>query len=88
MTVRLGIASVVLLTLFAAGLVVETSGGKSSGWPMIQTVGAQSNGEGQPKNCSDRIISRRYAFDIQGTTFALPVTPAAAVGVVDFDGMA
>jgi hypothetical protein len=32
-TFRLGIASVVLLTLFAVGLVVQTSGGKSSGWP-------------------------------------------------------
>src|SRR5215469_8607358 len=85
-TFRLGIASVMLLTLFAVGLVVETSGGKSSRWPMIQTVGAQSNGQGQPQNCSNRIISGRYAYDIQGTIFAPPVTPAAAVGVADFDG--
>jgi len=77
-----------LLTLFAVGLVVETSGGKSSGLPMIQTVGAQSNGQGQPQNCSNRIISGRYAYNVQGTIFAPPpVTPAAAVGVEDFDGM-
>ena len=87
-TFRLGIASVMLLTLLAVGLLVKTSGGKSSGWPMIQTVGAQSNGQGQPQNCSNRIVSGRYAYDIQGTIFAPPpVTPAAAVGVADFDGM-
>ena len=87
-TCKLGIASVMLLTLFAIGLILETSGGKSSGWPMIQTVGAQSNGQGQPQNCSNRIVSGRYAYDIQGTIFAPPpVTPAAAVGVADFDGM-
>ena len=87
-TFRLGIASVMLLTLVAVGLAVETSGGKSSAWQMIKAVGAQSNGQGQPQNCNNRIVSGRYAYDIQGTIIAPPpVTPAAAVGVADFDGM-
>ena len=81
------LVSTLLITLCAAALAIATKTGRSSYSPLVQTAAAQSNGQGQPQNCSNRTLSGRYAYDVQGTFFSPPpVTPAAAVGVADFDG--
>ena len=42
----------------------ENSGCSDS--PLVQTAAAQYNGQGQPQNCSNRTLSGRYAYDVQG----------------------
>ena len=66
---------------------VGTRTGSASVWPLVRTAAAQSNGQGQPQNCTNRTVSGRYGYSFQGTIFAPPpVTPVAAVGVANFDG--
>src|SRR5262249_41205015 len=85
---RLTIASVLLVALCTVpALVIATRAGRASVWPLFQTAAAESNDDDQPQNCSNRLLSGRYGFNLQGTVFAPPpVTPAATVGVIEFDG--
>jgi len=84
---RLTIVSMLLVTLcIVTAIVVANRTGGASVWPLVQTAAAQSSGQGQPQNCSNNVLSGRYGFNVQGTVFVPPVTPAVAVGVADFNG--
>jgi len=85
---RFTIVSILLVTLcLVTGLFFATRHSGTTVWPIVQTATAQSAGQGQPLNCSTRVLTGRYAYTTQGTAFnPPPVTQAAAVGVVNFDG--